>query len=264
MNVMDLLSLKGKTAVVTGGYGLYGSQITTALAEAGATVITASRNLEKNVSFAASLRERGLEVYGESYDQADEKSILAFRDRVLEKYGKTDVLVNNSVLRGCFRGGLQGDLAGFTQSLAVNGSGFFAVTRAFGENMEKRRAGSIINIGSYMGNLGPSMSLYEGTEGTMGDWSFADYFYHKGGMHQFTRFLAAYYGRFNVRCNCLALGGLYTGQHPAFVEQYNKSTFLGRMAGEEDVKGVVVYLASDASAYVTGAVLPVDGGYSAR
>ena len=264
MHVMELLSLKGKTAVITGGYGLYGSQMTTALAEAGATVVTASRSLEKNETFAASLREQGLEVFGESYDQGDEKSILAFRDRVLEKYGKVDVLVNNSVLRGCFKGGLQGDLEGFTQSLAVNGSGFFAVTRAFGENMERRRAGSIINIGSYMGSLGPSMELYEGTEGTMGNWSFADYFYHKGGMHQFTRFLAAYYGRFGVRCNCLALGGLYTGQHPAFVEQYNKSTFLGRMAGEEDVKGIAVYLASDASSYVTGAVIPVDGGYSAK
>lgn len=264
MNVMEMFSLKGKVAVITGGYGLYGSQMTEALAEAGAAVITASRTLEKNEAFAASLREKGLAVYADCYDQSDEKSILAFRDRVIEKYGKVDILVNNAVLRGCFKGGFWGELEGFTRSLAVNGAGFFAVTRAFGENMEKRRAGSIINIGSYMGNLAPNQHLYAGTGGTMGGWGGADYFYHKGGMHQFTRFLAAYYGEFNVRCNCLALGGLFNNQHPAFVEEYNKSTFLGRMANEEDVKGIIVYLASDASLYTTGTVIPVDGGYSAK
>ena len=267
MNVMDMFSLKGKVAVVTGGYGLYGAAMTEALAEAGAAVITASRSLEKNERFAASLREKGLEVYGDTYDQGDERTILAFRDRVLERFGKVDVLVNNSVARGLANGGFKGDLSGFIQSITVNGAGFFAVTRAFGENMEERRSGSIINIGSYMGSLGRNPALYEGTNGTMGGWDAGDYYYHKGGMHQFTRYLASYYGQFNVRCNCLALGGCYNGdrpQHPAFLEAYGKATFLGRMADPDDVKGIVVYLASDASLYTTGTVIPVDGGYSAK
>lgn len=264
MNVMELLSLKGKVAVVTGGHGLYGSQITRALAEAGATVIIASRSLEKNVAFANELRKEGLDVHGECYDQGDEQSITALRDRIKEKFGTVDILVNNSVLRGCFSGGFDGDIDGFTKSLEINGSGFFAVTRAFGKIMEQNKKGSIINIGSYMGDLGPNQTLYEGTEGTMGGWGGADYFYHKGGMHQFTRFLAAYYGQFGVRCNCLSLGGLFNNQHPAFLEQYAKATFLGRMANEDDIKGIIVYLASDASSYTTGSVIAIDGGYSAK
>ncbi len=264
MNVMEMFSLKGKVALVTGGYGLYGSQITEALAEAGATVITASRSFEKNEQYAATLREQGLSVYGESYDQSDEESILALRDRIYEKFGRLDILVNNSVLRGCFTGGYFGDSDGFAKSLDVNGRGFFAVTRAFGKIMEQQGSGSIINIGSYMGDLGPNQALYEGTEGTMGGWGFPDYFYHKGGMHNLTRFFAAYYGEFNVRCNCLSLGGLYSGQHPAFVENYKKATFLHRMAGGDDIKGIIVYLASDASLYTTGTVIAVDGGYSAK
>lgn len=263
MNVMELLSLKGKVALVTGGYGQYGSQITEALAEAGAIVITASRSLEKNEAYAAKLREQGLEVYGETYDQGDEGTVLALRDRILEKFGRLDVLVNNSVLRGCF-GDFHDDADGFAKSLDINGRGFLVVTRAFGDIMEKQKSGSIINIGSYMGMLGPDQNLYAGTEGTMGGWGGADYFYHKGGMHQFTRFLAAYYGEHNVRCNCLSLGGLFNNQHPAFVEQYKKACYLHRMAGEDDIKGIIVYLASDASQYTTGTVIPVDGGYSAH
>ncbi len=264
MNVMDLLSLKGKVAVVTGGTGKYGSQITEGLAEAGATVITASRNLNKNEAFAAELRAKGLEVYGESYDQADESSILALRDRIKKTYGRVDTLVNNSVVRGLFSGGFYGDSEGFAQSLDVNGRGFFVVTRAFGQIMEEQKSGSIINIGSYMGMLGPNQTLYQGTEGTMGGWGGGDYFYHKGGMHQFTRFLAAYYGEFNVRCNCLSLGGLFANQHPAFVEEYSKACFIHRLANNDDIKGILVYLASDASLYTTGTIIPVDGGYSAK
>ncbi|MBR6792727.1 MAG: SDR family oxidoreductase [Clostridia bacterium] len=263
MNVMDLLSLNKKVALVTGGYGLYGSQITEALAEAGATVITASRSLEKNQAFARTLQEKGLQVYGESYDQADERSVLALRDRILEQYGRLDVLVNNAVMRGCFKG-FDDDSDGFAKSLDINGRGFFVVTRAFGELMERQGSGSIINIGSYMGMLGPDQNLYAGTEGTMGGWGGADYFYHKGGMHQFTRFLAAYYGEHNVRCNCLSLGGLFNNQHPAFVEQYQKACYIHRMANDDDIKGIIVYLASDASKYTTGTVIPIDGGYSAH
>jgi len=265
MNVLDMFKLDGKVALITGGYGRYGSQMTEALAEAGATVITASRTLEKNEEFAAKLRERGLKVYGESYDMADEESILALRDRLVEKYGKVDILVNNSAMRGCFSGGFDGDAKGFTKSLEVNGTGLYIITRAFGNLMAENGEGSIINIGSYMGHLGPNDPLYEGTD--MSAWGAADYFFHKSGMHNLTRFFAAYYGRNGVRCNCLALGGQYNRYEPqpeAFLKNYSKATYLGRLANEEDVKGIIVYLASNASLYTTGTVIPVDGGYSAK
>lgn len=264
MHVMEMLSLKGKVALVTGGAGRYGRPMVEALTEAGATVITASRTLEKNEEYAAQLRLQGLSVYADSYDQGDEQSILALRDRLVATYSKVDVLVNNSALRGCFRGGFDsGTMEGFAESLRVNGAGLFAMSRAFGNLMAQNGGGSIINIGSYMGNLGPNEPLYAGTDG-MSALGAPDYFFHKSGMHNLTRFLAGKYGPQGVRCNCLALGGLFNNQHPAFVENYSKATYVGRLAVPDDVKGIIVYLASDASKYLTGTVIPLDGGYSAK
>lgn len=264
MHVMKLFDLTGKVALVTGGSGKYGKPMVEALAEAGATVITASRTLESNELYAQTLREKGLKVYAEAYDQGDEQSILLLRDRLVKDYGKVDILVNNSALRGCFSGGFNGGtMDGFAESLRVNGAGMFILSRALGNVMAENGGGSIINIGSYMGNLGPNEPLYEGTDG-MSALGGPDYFYHKSGMHNLTRFLAGNYGPKGVRCNCLALGGLFANQHPAFVENYSKATYLGRLACEEDVKGIIVYLASDASKYLTGTVIPLDGGYSAK
>lgn len=264
MHVMKLFDLTGKVALVTGGSGKYGKPMVEALAEAGATVITASRTLESNELYAQTLREKGLKVYAEAYDQGDEQSILFLRDRLVKDYGKVDILVNNSALRGCFSGGFNGGtMDGFAESLRVNGAGMFILSRALGNVMAENGGGSIINIGSYMGNLGPNEPLYEGTDG-MSALGGPDYFYHKSGMHNLTRFLAGNYGPKGVRCNCLALGGLFANQHPAFVENYSKATYLGRLACEEDVKGIIVYLASDASKYLTGTVIPLDGGYSAK
>ena len=264
MHVMEMLSLKGKVALVTGGSGRYGRPMVEALAEAGAIVITASRTLEKNEQYAAELREKGLQVYADSYDQGDEASILALRDRLVAAYGKVDILVNNSALRGCFTGGFdKGTIEGFAESLRVNGAGLFAMSRAFGNLMVQNGGGSIINIGSYMGNLGPNEPLYEGTDG-MSVLGAPDYFFHKSGMHNLTRFLAAKFSPMGVRVNCLALGGLFNNQHPAFIENYSKATYVGRLAVPDDVKGIMVYLASDASQYLTGTVIPLDGGYSAK
>lgn len=260
MHVMKLFDMTDKVALVTGGAGKYGSPMVEVLAEAGATVIVASRSLEKNEAFAQTLRQKGLKVYAETYDQGDEQSIFALRERLVETYGKVDALVNNSALRGCFA---DGTMAGFAESLRVNGAGMYILSEAIAEVMVKNGGGSIINIGSYMGNLGPNEPLYEGTDG-MSALGAADYFYHKSGMHNITRFLAGKYGMHGIRCNCLALGGLFANQHPAFVENYSKATYLGRLAKEEDVKGMIVYLASDASKYLTGTVIPLDGGYSAK
>ena len=261
MHVMKLFDLSGKVALVTGGAGNYGRQMTLALAEAGAVVWTASRNLEKNEEYASQLQKQGLQVYADSYDQADEKSILCLLERMKAKHKKVDILVNNSVLR-CTKGYyLDPEL--FAKSFSVNSTGLILMCRAFGDHMAENGSGSIINIGSYMGELGCNETLYEGCPhiSSIGG---VDYFYHKGGMHNLTRFLASRLGPKGVRVNCLSLGGLFNNQPEPFLEQYAKATFLGRMADQEDVKGAVVYLASDASKYMTGAVIPLDGGYSAK
>ena len=261
MNVLDMFKLDGKVALVTGGAGNYGRQMTEALAEAGATVITASRTLESNEAYAKQLRERGLCVYADSFDQSDDDSVKALLGRLIAKFGKVDILVNNSVLR-CFKD-YHGPVEDYEKSMAVNATGLFIMCRAFGDHMAQNGGGSIINIGSYMGDLGCNETLYEGCEHITSIGA-ADYFFHKGGMHNYTRYVASRYGKAGVRCNCLSLGGLFNNQPAPFLEAYAKATFLGRMAGGEDIKGILVYLASDASSYMTGAVIPVDGGYSAK
>ena len=261
MGVLDLFSLDGKVAVVTGGAGLYGRQIVRGVAEAGAETYIASRNLAPLEALADAHRSAGLEVTALQYDQGDEASILALRDAVLERSGRIDVLVNNSVLRPLDRG-YESDASKFAESMKVNATGLFIITRAFGDAMAERGSGSIINIGSIQGMIAPDPTIYRGT--SMSGWA-PDYFFHKGGMINFTRFIASYYGSRGVRCNCLSPGGYRTPDHPdAFVRQYSDRTFLGRLANDTDLMGAVVFLASDASGYITGANVPVDAGYTAK
>lgn len=265
-NILEMFSLEGKVALVTGGAGKYGSQITKALLQAGADVWVASRSLEKNEEFAEQLKAEGYDkIHAAAYDQADEASIFALRDKIVAEHGKCDILVNNSVYRPGGTNDWYDDASYFDKSMEINAKGFFMISRAFGKVMADNGYGSIINIGSYMGDLGADEWLYDGIEGMHGSgWMAADYFFHKGGMHNMTKLIAGYYGKYNVRCNCLSLGGLFNNQNPEFVERYSKKTFLGRMANQTDIMGIIVYLASEASAYMTGAVIPVDGGYSAK
>ena len=259
MNGLEMFSLKGKTALVTGGSGLYGRQITLALAEAGAKVVIASRNKAKNEEYAETLREQGYNVISEELDQGDEQSIIALAER-LKTQGDIDILVNNAVLRTMKD--YHDDLANFNKSMEVNATGIFAMCRVFGDIMAEQGKGSIINIGSYMGLLGADDTLYR--DCSFSGYNSPDYFFHKGGMTNLTRFIASYYGPKGVRCNILEPGGYFNNQDSLFIERYNDRTFLKRMANDTDMKGAVVFLASDASAYITGAVIPVDGGYTAK
>lgn len=262
MNVMDMLSLKNKVAVVTGGAGLYGFQIVTALAEAGAKVYVASRNRENNENKLKPLTDAGYDITVMEFDLENENSILKLCDDIYAKEQKVDILINNAVLR-CMNG-YTDTAQSFDRSMHANATGLFVISRAFADKMAESKSGSIINIGSYMGILGPDYTLYEGT-GMNKNGALGDYFFHKGGITNYTKFLAGHYGRYGIRSNCIELGGLYDGTQPdEFVERYNSRTFLGRMANGTDLKGLIVYLASEASAYMTGAVIPLDGGYSAK
>jgi NAD(P)-dependent dehydrogenase (short-subunit alcohol dehydrogenase family) len=125
--------------------------------------------------------------------------------------------------------------------------------------MAKQRGGAIINLASIYGNVAPDFSIYEGTEMTMP----VAYSAIKGGIIALTRYIATYYAHYNVRANTVSPGGIFDHQKPSFVERYSKKTPLGRMARPEEIVGAVVYLASDASSYVTGHDLIVDGGWTA-
>ena len=256
--VQELFDLRGKVAVVTGGAGLYGRQIVEALAEAGARTFMASRNLDQLRRQAEVFRGQGLEVTPLALDQGREESILALLETVAGQAGGVDVLVNNAVLRPMKD--WSSPAAEFAKSLEVNGTGLFIITRAFGEHMAGRGGGSIINVGSIQGHVGPDFTLYEGL-----GWGIPpDYFFHKGGLMQLTRYAASRLGPQGVRVNAVIPGGFFNHQDPAFLARYHARTFLGRMANETDLKGVIVFLASEASAYVTGTGVAVDGGYMAK
>jgi NAD(P)-dependent dehydrogenase (short-subunit alcohol dehydrogenase family) len=262
MNVLDTFSLKGKTALMTGGAGLYGRQIVAALAEAGAETYIASRSVEKLEEVAEEHRKKNENVIALQFDQGDEQSILRLRDELKERIDSIDILVNNAVLRPMLNKGYQDDAANFAKSMQVNATGLFVISRCFGDLMAEQKRGSIINIGSIQGMIGPDPTIYSGTE--MSGWV-PDYFFHKGGMLNYTRFLASYYGSNGVRCNCISPGGFQTESMPEpFVCQYSDRTFLGRLANHTDLKGIIVFLASDASMYITGTNIPVDGGYTAK
>jgi NAD(P)-dependent dehydrogenase (short-subunit alcohol dehydrogenase family) len=261
MDVMNLFSLKGKVALVTGGAGLYGRQLVAGMLEAGAKTFVAARHLEPLQAMEKTYRDQGHDLTALTYDQGDEASILRLRDAILEKAGKCDVLINNAVLRP-MKNAMESEVSTFDLSMKVNATGLFAITRAFGDAMAERGGGSIVNIGSMQGIIAPDPWLYEGT--TLSGW-YPDYFFHKAGMINFTRFAASYYGLKNVRCNCVAPGGYQTENHSeVFLKNYARKTMLGRMANDNDLKGVVVFLASEAASYITGATLPVDAGYTAK
>lgn len=260
MSVLDRFSLKGRVALVTAGAGpLFGRSISTALAEAGATVITASRSRDRNEAFAAEMRGLGYDALGLDFDLENLSSIDALHSEIQSRFGRLDVLVNSALSRDGHIGpfdtqtpetwqhAAQGDLAGL----------FRNCQRAV-EAMQRQSSGSIINIASIYGVVSNDPALYEGTSMVQPP----TYNFVKAGMINFTRYLACYYGESGIRANCVSPGGYFNNQPARFVERYAERVPLGRMMGHEDLQGAVVFLASDASAYVTGHNLLVDGGWT--
>lgn len=260
IDVRDLFSLDGRIALVTGGAGRYGRQISVALAEAGATVIAASRDLEKCEEFAASLRRDGFDVYGLALDLMNEGSVQGIASRIESRWGKLDVLVNNAVAVRAEPFDKH-SVEEWARSMECNSTVLYCACRIFGETMCRRHSGSIINIGSIYGVVSPDFRIYDGHNEMTNPPSYG---FAKAGMIQLTRYLAVYFGPRGIRVNCLSPGGLYSPDMPEeFVEKYSYRTPLGRMAGPNDIKGAAVFLASDASAFITGQNLLVDGGYTA-
>lgn len=253
------LGLDGKIVLLTGGAGLYGRGVAEDLAAAGANVILASRSRESCEAVAASLRARGFQAEAEYFDQADAASIRILYETILAKWKRVDGLVNNVVARPMK--GPNGSVDEWKQSLEINATGLFLMHRIFGQSMCDAGAGSIVNISSIQGLVGPTLGLYAGT--TMAGPP-PDYFFHKAGMINLTRYFAAHFGPLGVRVNVLAPGGFQGGEPEEFVHRYAEQTFLRRMAHDDDLGGAVVFLLSEASRYITGALLPVDGGYTAH
>ena len=258
MGVLDKFSLEGRVALVSGGAGpLFGSSISEALAEAGATLITASRSLERNEQFAEGLKSEGYKAHAMQLDVTETESIAALQAKVEEQFGSIDVLVNSAVVgRG---GGFEEQTPEAWQySAQGNMVGLFTMCKVFVSGMVEQGKGSIINISSIYGVVANDPTIYVGTDMKQPP----DYTYVKGGMINFTRYIANYFGKQGVRANCICPGGYMAEQISPFYENYTERCPMGRLLDNEDIKGAVVYLASDASVYVTGTELMVDGGWT--
>lgn len=258
MHIKQLFDLTGRIVVVTGGAGSYGKCIVEGLLEAGATVVVTSRDprrarLDLQDHFGQQDR---LEVM--LLDQQIAKSIEAFLGTLKNRYEKIDVLVNNAVARPMR--GYAGDIEQFRESMEINATGMFALLRELSNWMADTGGGSVISIASMMGIRGPDYSNYTGT--AMGDLP-PDYFFHNAGLINLSRFMCKKFAGQQVRFNCISPGGLFNNQPDKFLVNYCEKVPLGRMAKPDDIKGIIVLLASDAGAYINGENILMDGGLNA-
>jgi NAD(P)-dependent dehydrogenase (short-subunit alcohol dehydrogenase family) len=262
--IRQLFQLDGRVALITGGAGHIGLACGEALAELGARVVVVDREQAACDARAQDLAARfGVEAFGLVADLERPDACTTAVAVTLSRMGRLDVLVNNAAYTGA------SDVPGYAvplpaqtvdawnAALRVNLTAPFVLSQAAFPELA-RHAGCIVNVGSIYGTVGPHNDLYEGTDMA----NPAAYAAAKGGLAQLTRYLATAMAP-EVRVNCVSPGGVARGQPSAFVERYEARTPLGRMATEEDFKGAFAYLASDASAYVTGQNLLVDGGWTA-
>jgi len=265
MAATDRFRLDDKVIVLTGATGVLGRVYSKALHDAGATMIIADLNPTDCEELA---RELGPPAHAAAVDLRSEDDVRRWAAGILERHGRVDVLINNAAAKspGFFAPLAHFALDDWQSVMAVNVTGAFLATRELGPSMAARGRGSIINVSSIYGVVGPDKRIYEGSY-------YADlgssintplvYSASKGAIIAMTRYLATYWGEKGVRTNTLTPGGVSSGQNDAFQEKYSERVPLGRMALAEEMLGALMFLASDASAYVNGHNLIVDGGWTA-
>ncbi|PIR54289.1 short-chain dehydrogenase [Candidatus Peregrinibacteria bacterium CG10_big_fil_rev_8_21_14_0_10_42_8] len=242
-----MITLQNKIIVVAGGQGLLGKAFVGHCKEAGATVL--------------SVDVEGGDMH---IDIGNEDSITKCFAQILSDHGHIDGLINSAFPRTDDWRKSPGEIsaADWCKNIDMHLTGYFLTSRAALEAMKERKSGSVINIGSIYGVNGPDYRIYGGDESLSNPVTYGAI---KGGVITMSKHLAAYYGRYNLRVNCISPGGvLDSHNHPgAFVENYSARVPLGRMANPDDVAPAAVYLLSDSASYVTGENMMVDGGWSA-
>ncbi|MBI5301352.1 MAG: SDR family oxidoreductase [Chloroflexi bacterium] len=264
--VQELFDLSGQVALVTGGARNLGFDMAVALAQAGANVAITSRRIgDARASAQKIAQETGRKVVGFACDVRFENQVARMVDATLAEFGKIDILVNNAgnVVSTPENKPLeQRPLAEWEFTMDVNLKGVFLCSKhVVARAMKPAQRGVIINLGSVAGMVGKDHRVYEGTP--MGGVTI-DYAAAKGGIISMTREMACALARDNIRVNCISPGGFWRGHSETFTRQYSNLVPMGRMGQDgKEIKGAVVFLASDASSYITGINLPVDGGMTA-
>lgn len=269
--IFDKFRLEGRTAIVTGGAGLLGKEFSRTLAEAGAYVLVADLNETTASATAETITAAGYQARGVGVDVTDKASVQALVEAALSATGRVDVLVNSAAMDPKFDSSQQGQhnnsfedypLEAWRQALDVNLTGMFLCCQAAARPMVAQGAGSMINICSTYGLVGPDQRIYE-RPGQPQQFKPAFYSVTKAGVLGMTHYLSTYFMGKNVRVNALTPGGVYNNHDEQFTKNYSARTVLGRMAHLDEMNGGVLFLASDASSYMTGSNLVVDGGWTA-
>jgi NAD(P)-dependent dehydrogenase (short-subunit alcohol dehydrogenase family) len=258
-----LFGLKGRVAVVAGGAGRIGRALCQGLSEAGAAVAVLDLDTAAAIEIASRIsRQSARPVLAVTADITSEESLVQAAARIDKELGPTSILVNSAQFRGeGFYSSSPEDYGRepWEQVLRTNLTGVQLTCQAFGRVMKERGGGSIVNLASTYGVVSPDPRIY----GSSGVNSPPAYGAAKAGVIQLTRYLAVHWRDCGIRVNCLVPGGVLDGQDQRFVSEYCRRTPLGRMAAPDDYIGPVIFMASAASAYMTGAVVTVDGGWTA-
>jgi 2-deoxy-D-gluconate 3-dehydrogenase len=274
MTIFDKFNLKDKVAVVTGGVGLLGAEFCRTLAEAGAAVAVIDLNGDAANKVADGLIQSGFNAKGIQTDITKPDSVNGMVDSVLKAFGRLDVLVNSAALdpkfdpdaasKGIAPGAFEDyPLEQWNAAMSVNLTGMFLVTQACVKQMiAQGKKGSIINICSTYGLNGPDQRIYI-KDGKRVAFKPVYYTTTKAGVMGFTKYLAAYYAGTEIRVNALTPGGVFNNHEEYFVTNYSAKTIMGRMAKKDEMNGALLFLASDASSYMTGNNVIVDGGWTA-
>ncbi len=264
-SIRQLMSLKGRVVLITGGAGHLGYAMAESVAEAGACVIVLDIDAALARRKADALKKRyKVKTAALAVDLTDDTACAAVGAQVKKSMGRLDVLIHAAALVGTshLKGWAvpfkQQDLGTWRKALEINLTSAFALAQSCQPLLAQSKNGSIINISSIYGVVGPDMGLYTGT----GMGNPAAYAASKGGLVQLTRWMATVLAP-SVRVNSISVGGVFRNHRRPFLSRYVQKTPLKRMATEEDIKGAALFLASDLSQYVTGHNLMVDGGFSA-
>ena len=269
VDYLQKFRLDNKISFVIGGLGLIGREVSIAFAMAGAKTIVLDLNDEIGKAFMNEMHDKGYGISYKSFDCANMQQMDKNYDILINEYGYPDVFINCSYPRtedwseNSFK---NISIESFRKNVDMHMNSFSWLARLTAEAMvRKNKNGSIIQLGSIYGILGQDISVYEGTN-IHENMSFAAI---KGGITNLTRQMASYYGQFNVRVNTICPGGLQghmagksDTQDPVFIEQYNKKVPLNRMGRADEIASTALFLASDASSYITGATIMVDGGWT--
>jgi len=277
-NIFQKFDLTSKVAIVTGGPGLLGKEFSRTLAEAGASVVIADINAKGVNAVASALIESGYHALGVATDVTQPESVHALFQETLDTYGRLDILVNSAALdpkfdpnalaemakRGMVSGAFEDyPLESWKAALDVNLTGMFLCCQAAVKPMlAQGKRGSIINICSTYGLVAPDQRIYQ-REGKQASFKPVYYSVTKAGVLGLTRYLSAYYAGTEIRVNALTPGGVYNNHDDVFLKAYTARTVMGRMANKDEMNGALLFLASDASSYMTGSNLVVDGGWTA-